>query len=41
MSEKISGPYRLEELWQIKDRTDWNRLPRDFFKSQARAVRPA
>lgn len=29
MSEKISGPYRLEELRQMEDRTDWDRLARE------------
>jgi uncharacterized protein (DUF4415 family) len=28
MSEKISGPYKLEELRQRDDRTDWDRLAR-------------
>ena len=36
MSEKISAPYRLQELRQREDRTDWDRLARDFFKSQGK-----
>jgi hypothetical protein len=29
MSEKISGPYKLEELRHRDDRTDWDRLARE------------
>lgn len=29
MSEKTSGPYTLEELRQMEDRTDWDRLARE------------
>ena len=29
MSEKLSGPYTLEELRQMKGKTDWDRLRRE------------